>query len=323
MSNESIRKKLKEYRLKKGLTQTGLAAKLGVRDNSIALIERGERNVGKKILLKFAQLSGMSLNEITGIKSVPADKQYLKKIPIFGDSIPAEFPDNIPEEDVNWFGCPANINADFACRVRGGKRPDKEKPRILVVDDEEIARKSIKHVLEKSFNVDLAASGEEALERIKQHTYDLVLLDIKMPGISGIEVLRKMRQLVPRTEVIMLTALDKAKTSWEASQNGAFDYITKPFRNDELLLRVQMAITRMQEMSEKELPDDAVLLCQQTKSAQDGDLVIARSIEGEHYAVRMLKKSDNKDVLFPINEKDALKKVNILGKVIAVLNKIT
>jgi len=120
----------------------------------------------------------------------------------------------------------------------------------------------------------------------------------------------------------MVTALDKAKTSWEASRNGAFDYITKPFRNDELLLRVQMAITRMKEMADKELPDDAVLLCQKSKSAEDGSLVIARSSQGEHYAVRMLKKSDNEDVLFPIKETDDLKKVNIIGKVVAVLNKI-
>ena len=195
--------------------------------------------------------------------------------------------------------------------------------RILVVDDEFSVRDSLRAWFEnEGYDVDVAAGGKEALVKLAQKEWDVFFLDLKMPDMSGLELQQKIKEIQPSGTIIIITAYASVDSAVEAMKSGAYDYITKPFRNDELLLRVQMAITRMKEMADKELPDDAVLLCQKSKSAEDGSLVIARSSQGEHYAVRMLKKSDNEDVLFPIKETDDLKKVNIIGKVVAVLNKI-
>jgi DNA-binding response OmpR family regulator len=94
------------------------------------------------------------------------------------------------------------------------------------------------------FDVEKVNSGEEAIKKITANDYDVVLLDIRMPKVSGIEVLRELFRLEKPTEAIMVTALDDAKSAWDAAKAGAYDYITKPFRNEELILRIKMALQR-------------------------------------------------------------------------------
>jgi DNA-binding NtrC family response regulator len=107
--------------------------------------------------------------------------------------------------------------------------------RILIVDDEAVVRTGIARVLEgQGLAVNLAASGSEALELMAIHPADVMLLDIKMPGIDGIEVLKRIRTSYPETVVIMITGYPTIDTAIECIKLGALDYLVKPFRVDEL-----------------------------------------------------------------------------------------
>jgi DNA-binding NtrC family response regulator len=118
-------------------------------------------------------------------------------------------------------------------------------PRILVVDDEPIVCESCKRILgEEGYEVDIALSGQEAFEKMKRDTYDVVLTDLKMPGIDGMEVLRTHRKDYPETMVIMITGFSTVETAVEAMKLGAYDYIPKPFTPDEVSLVVKKAIER-------------------------------------------------------------------------------
>jgi len=107
--------------------------------------------------------------------------------------------------------------------------------RILVADDEESIRWVLSKALsKKGFTVDLAASGSEALALSRQHPYDLAVLDIKMPGISGLDLLTRFHEECPTTLVVIMTAESSMKNAVEAMKRGAYDYITKPFDLDVL-----------------------------------------------------------------------------------------
>jgi DNA-binding NtrC family response regulator len=100
--------------------------------------------------------------------------------------------------------------------------------RILAVDDEAVTRRLFTQALSQEFQVSSARDGEEALERLAQHPYDLVLLDQGMPGLSGLEVLRRIKEAHPETQVIMVTAFDDLSLVIECIRAGAEDYIIKP-----------------------------------------------------------------------------------------------
>ena len=128
-----------------------------------------------------------------------------------------------------------------------------EQVRILVVDDEETVRNLLQRILEEAgYNVTSAADGEEALYQVYQGETEVVLLDIKMPGMSGIEVLGKISTDWPDTCVIMVTAVVDTQTAVEALKMGAYDYITKPFNQNDVLQKVQKAIAKWnQQLQEK------------------------------------------------------------------------
>lgn len=103
--------------------------------------------------------------------------------------------------------------------------------RILVVDDEEIARRNLSHVLSREgYDVDCAQDGAAALALLAEKEYQLVLTDLRMPGIDGLELLRQTKQNWPGTEVVMITAHANAASAVEAMTSGAFYYVEKPFR---------------------------------------------------------------------------------------------
>ncbi len=116
-----------------------------------------------------------------------------------------------------------------------------KKPTVLIVDDEAGVRESLRMVLKDSCEVVPLESGEAALEWLEKNAADLVLLDILMPGMDGIEVLERIREKDRFLPVVMLTATKTVKTAVTAMKLGAFDYITKPFDVDELRLVVQRA----------------------------------------------------------------------------------
>lgn len=116
-------------------------------------------------------------------------------------------------------------------------------PRILVIDDEEIVCESCKRILEEDgYEVETALSGKEAFEKMKGNPFDVVITDLKMPGIDGMEVLRTFRKEYPDTVVIMITGFSTVETAVEAMKLGAFDYIPKPFTPDEVTIIVKKAI---------------------------------------------------------------------------------
>src|SRR5688572_5195806 len=101
-------------------------------------------------------------------------------------------------------------------------------PLLLVVDDEAGVRQSLQLVFNRSFRVLEATSAEEAIQKVTEEKPDLVLLDIVMPGSDGLAVLKQMKNVHPECQVIMLTALNTARTAFAAKGTGAFDYVTKP-----------------------------------------------------------------------------------------------
>jgi len=117
-------------------------------------------------------------------------------------------------------------------------------PNILVVDDEVNVIESFRQLLEDDYGVSTATSGEEALEKVEKENLDLVLLDIKMPGMDGIEVLRRIGELKENVDVIMVTAVNTMKTAIEAMKLGAYDYITKPFDVDEVIVSINKALEK-------------------------------------------------------------------------------
>jgi two-component system, NtrC family, response regulator AtoC len=117
------------------------------------------------------------------------------------------------------------------------------KHKILVIDDEHLIRWSLEQSLRKQGNeVQTAASGEEGLRMVREDSPDLVLLDVQLPGIDGIEVLKKIKEFDEEIIVIMLTALGVLETAVKAMRLGAYDYINKPFNLDELAIVIRKAL---------------------------------------------------------------------------------
>ena len=114
-------------------------------------------------------------------------------------------------------------------------------PSLLVVDDEVGVRESIRLIFGKTFRLSEARSSEEAIRKVAEEMPDVIILDIMMPGGDGLETLKQIKSIHPDGQVIMLTALNTARTAFTAKETGAFDYVTKPFDVDELRLRVERA----------------------------------------------------------------------------------
>ena len=124
---------------------------------------------------------------------------------------------------------------------------------ILVVDDEEKIRKILKIMLTlKGHKVDLAEDGKEALEMIKENFYDLVIADIKMKEMSGIELLKEIKKMTPPIPVVFITAYATIESAVEAMKEGAIDYIPKPFEEDRIHLTVERALGISKIIKEKE-----------------------------------------------------------------------
>jgi two-component system, OmpR family, KDP operon response regulator KdpE len=118
--------------------------------------------------------------------------------------------------------------------------------RVLIVDDEPAIRRALRPPLvELGFHVDEVSRGEEALQTLRASAHDVVLLDVNMPGIGGIETLRRIRAFAPRLPVLMLTVRDEEEDKVEALELGADDYVTKPFSTRELLARIRAAVRRV------------------------------------------------------------------------------
>ncbi len=125
-------------------------------------------------------------------------------------------------------------------------------PHVLIVDDEEVAVRNLEHVLiREDYTVDTALSGAEALKKMEISSFDVVLTDLKMQKMSGMELLERIRVAYPQTKIVVITAYASIESATEAIKKGAFNYITKPFKLDEVRSAVRAAVEKAANLSIK------------------------------------------------------------------------
>lgn len=126
------------------------------------------------------------------------------------------------------------------------------KTRVLLVDDEKDFVEQLSERLRiRDYSVTVCLSGEEAVENIRQYIYDVVILDVAMPGMDGNEALRTIKQHRPLTEVIMLTGHATVESAIDGMKQGAFDYLMKPCETNELIEKINNARQRKADQEER------------------------------------------------------------------------
>jgi two-component system response regulator AtoC len=124
-----------------------------------------------------------------------------------------------------------------------GERGESMKPSILIVDDDEVMRESLSDVLRKrGYEIFVARSGHEAVAAVKKNIVDLILLDVRLPDLDGLEVLKKVKEFDTEILVIMMTAYSDVQTAVSAMKTGAYHYINKPFELEELKLLIEKGL---------------------------------------------------------------------------------
>ena len=152
------------------------------------------------------------------------------------------------------------------------KQESVENINILVVDDERIMQDSCSRILKKEgYKVIVADCGEGAIEEFDRKSFDLVLLDLKMPGMKGIETLSRLKELDPGVTILIMTGYPSIETAVKAIKLGAYDYITKPFTPDVLRIAINRALERKILVSENQQ------LRQQLKAKNEADIIIGQS----------------------------------------------
>jgi len=120
--------------------------------------------------------------------------------------------------------------------------------KVLLVDDEEEFVETLAQRLEvRDFDVITATNGADALERVENEEIDLVILDVQMPGVDGVQVLRQIKQIKPLIEVIMLTGHATVESAIEGMKLGAFDFLLKPTETEDLVDKINRAFSRKAE----------------------------------------------------------------------------
>jgi len=135
----------------------------------------------------------------------------------------------------------------------------KSQSKVLVVDDDQFALRSMARALGgESYEVVTAASGSEAIDLLKQDSFDLVLTDLKMPGVDGLEVLRQAREIAPQAVVLILTGYASLESAIEALREGAYDYLLKPCSVHELKLKIERGLERVRLAEERQRAEEAL-----------------------------------------------------------------
>ena len=167
------------------------------------------------------------------------------------------------------------------------------KDKILVADDEQSMREFLDIMLKKEeYKVSLASNGEEVVKLIDNDLFDLVLLDIRMPKLDGISALKKIKAIAPETIVIMITAYASADTAIKAMKEGAYDYITKPFKIEEIKLIIKNALEK--------------------KNLQKENILLKQVVRDRYHFGNIIGQSPKMVVLYDLLEKVSPTKTNIL-----------
>jgi len=145
-------------------------------------------------------------------------------------------------------------------------------PRVLVVDDEKSMRELLAITLERQgYEVSVAEDGEVAIEAVRRDGFDVIITDLRMPNADGLQVLRAAKEHTPETVVIVITAVGSTETAVEAMKLGAYDYITKPFKLDEIHVIIRRALER------KRLRDENLYLRKQLETQHRFDNIVGKS----------------------------------------------
>ena len=173
-----------------------------------------------------------------------------------------------------------------------------EQGKILVVDDEEGIRNVLRRTLEAAgYNIVTAANGEEALHKVSLQEAEVVILDIKMPVMSGIEVLKKLTADSCDYCVIMVTAVAGVQTAVEALTMGAYDYITKPFEPDDVKQKVDRVIKRwrLRLLEKQRYMQTSEKIIEQTQRMQEQFEELVSSLSREHKLIHELAAKQGQD----------------------------
>ncbi|EFK09224.1 sigma-54 interaction domain protein [delta proteobacterium NaphS2] len=145
-------------------------------------------------------------------------------------------------------------------------------PSILVVDDEAAIRESLKDwLMEDGYGVALAADGKTAVAMVEGSQYDVILLDLKMPGMDGLETMRCIKEISPDSEILMMTAYASVDTAVQAMKEGAFDYLVKPFDPDEVELQIKKIVAH------REMRFENIMLRKKLEEQYQYDEIIGKS----------------------------------------------
>ena len=148
------------------------------------------------------------------------------------------------------------LKLDFANEAKTLKRVEVANPkaRILAVDDEEVILSSFRKILVLAgFSIDTVETGQEALTLVKDHGYDFVFTDLKMPAMSGVDVVKGVKHLRPDIDVIVITGYATIETAVETMKFGAMDYVQKPFTEEELIEFVNKTLIRRQDRLDRKI----------------------------------------------------------------------
>ena len=147
------------------------------------------------------------------------------------------------------------------------------KSNILVVDDEPIARQSLSDILRlEGYHVTAVANGEAAVDHIRKYAVDLIVLDLKMPGMNGLDVVQVVNQVSPDTEIILLTAYGSMETAVEALRQRVHDYLFKPASPNQILESVKRGLER-RELNISERKQEEEVQVYRTKDGTEVDLM--------------------------------------------------
>ena len=191
---------------------------------------------------------------------------------------------------------------------------------VLVVDDEDAIRQALERFITRlGHKAVMARDGVSALERVAQHRFDLMLCDVRMPGVSGVELVPKVLERDPDVAILMLTAVDEPRTAVECLKLGAYDYLIKPVDLDELELAMRTALRRRKlEIERRELErwlatevsERTRELEEKTAALEDvafGALAAASKWHGADAAIRTLAKE------LGMTEEEVRKEIQVRG----------